>query len=105
MLRGSIVPVVTPFKDGEVDYDGLSSLIEWQIASGSHGISVTGTTGEPGSLTMSEREQVIRVAAQVVSKRVPFIPGTGSANHAETLHLSRFAESIGADGILGITPY
>jgi 4-hydroxy-tetrahydrodipicolinate synthase len=105
MFRGSIVPVVTPFKNGEVDYDGLCGLIEWQIASGSHGISVTGTTGEPGSLTLAEREQVIRAAAQVVNKRVPFIPGTGSTNHAETLHLSKFAESVGADAILVITPY
>jgi 4-hydroxy-tetrahydrodipicolinate synthase len=105
MFRGSIVPVVTPFKNGGVDYDGLAGLIEWQIASGSHGISVTGTTGEPSSLTMAEREEVIRVAAEAVNKRVPFIPGTGSTNHAETLHLSKFAESIGVDGILVITPY
>ena len=105
MFRGSIVPVVTPFKNGAVDFDGLCRLIEWQIASGSHGISVTGTTGEPSSLTMPEREQVIRVAAQAVNKRIPFIPATGSTNHAETLHLSKFAESVGADGILVITPY
>jgi 4-hydroxy-tetrahydrodipicolinate synthase len=105
MFRGSIVPVVTPFKNGQVDTDGLCSLIEWQIASGSHGISVTGTTGEPSSLTLAEREQVIRVAAEAVNKRVPFIPGTGSTNHAETLHLSKFAQSVGADAILVITPY
>src|SRR5262245_43204006 len=105
MFRGSIVPVVTPFKDGEVDYDGLAALIEWQVASGSHGVSVTGTTGEPSSLTMAEREQVIRVAAEAVKKRVPFIPGTGSTNHAETLHLSKYAEKIGVDGVLLITPY
>jgi 4-hydroxy-tetrahydrodipicolinate synthase len=54
MLRGSIVPVVTPFKDGGLDLDGLARLIEWQITSGSHGISVTGTTGEPSSLTLEE---------------------------------------------------
>lgn len=105
MFRGSIVPVVTPFKDSEVDYDGLSRLIDWQIASGSHGISVTGTTGEPSSLTLAEREQVIRVAARAVAKRVPFIPATGSTNHAETLHLSKLAETVGADAILVITPY
>jgi 4-hydroxy-tetrahydrodipicolinate synthase len=105
MFRGSIVPVVTPFKDGEVDYDGLAAQIQWQIASGSHGISVTGTTGEPGSLTIAEREQVIRVAAEAVHKRVPFIPGTGSTNHSETLHLTKFAENLGVDGVLLITPY
>jgi 4-hydroxy-tetrahydrodipicolinate synthase len=105
MFRGSIVPIVTPFKNRAVDDDGLASLIEWQIASGSHGISVTGTTGEPSSLTLTEREQVIRVAYEAVNKRVPFIPGTGSTNHAETLHLSKFAETLGADAILVITPY
>jgi len=105
MFRGSIVPVVTPFKSGEVDLDGLAELIEWQIASGSHGISVTGTTGEPTSLTLSEREAVIRVAAETVNKRVPFVPGVGSTNHAETLHLTRFAGSVGADAALVIVPY
>jgi 4-hydroxy-tetrahydrodipicolinate synthase len=105
MFKGSIVPVVTPYKNGEVDYDGLTSLIEWQITSGTHGISVTGTTGEPSSLTMDERKAVIRTAAEAVDGRVPFIPGTGSTNHAETLELTRYAESLGVDAVLLITPY
>lgn len=103
--RGSIVPVVTPFKDGALDLDGLARLIEWQIAGGSHGISVTGTTGEPTSLTLDERKLVIRTAAEVVNGRVPFVPGTGSTNHAETIELSKYAQSIGADAVLVITPY
>lgn len=105
MFRGSIVPVVTPFKNGAVDYEGLAQLIEWQIASGSHGISVTGTTGEPTSLTAEERKRVIKTAAEVVNKRVPFVPGTGSTNHAETLEFSRYAQEVGADAVLVITPY
>jgi 4-hydroxy-tetrahydrodipicolinate synthase len=105
MFKGSIVPVVTPFKNGQVDLEGLAGLIEWQIESGSHGISVTGTTGEPSSLTIEEREAVIRTAAEVVDKRVPFVAGTGSANHAETLHLSQYAQAVGADALLLITPY
>ena len=105
IIKGSIVPVVTPFKNGALDLDGLARLIEWQIASGSHGVSVTGTTGEPTSLTLDERKRVIRTAAEVVAKRVPFVPGTGSTNHAETLELSRYAQGIGADAILVITPY
>jgi 4-hydroxy-tetrahydrodipicolinate synthase len=104
-LRGSIVPVVTPFRNGALDLEALARLIEWQIANGSHGISVTGTTGEPTSLTLDERRQVIRTAVEVVAHRVPFVPGTGSTNHAETLELSRYAEAIGADAILVITPY
>jgi 4-hydroxy-tetrahydrodipicolinate synthase len=105
MFRGSIVPIVTPFRNGEVDYDALARLINWQIENGSHGISVTGTTGEPTSLTFDERKQVIRTAKEAVAGRVPFLPGTGSTNHAETLELSRFAESLGVDGLLVIAPY
>lgn len=104
-FRGSIVPVVTPFKQGDVDHDTLAALIDWQIASGSHGISVTGTTGEPGALSLAERKAVMRTAAETVNGRVPFIPGTGSTNHAETLELSRFAQEIGADALLVIAPY
>jgi len=105
MIKGSIVPVVTPFKNGAVDYESLTKLINWQIENGSHGISVTGTTGEPTSLTFDERQQVIKVAKEAVNKRVPFVPGTGSTNHAETIELSKYAQSIGADAILVITPY
>ena len=104
-MRGSIVPIVTPFRAGAVDYDGLCRMIDWQIESGSHGISVTGTTGEPTSLTMDERKAVIRAAKEAVNGRVPFVPGTGSTNHAETLELSKYAESLGVDAILVITPY
>ncbi len=104
-LRGSIVPLVTPFKNGRVDEQGLTNLIEWQIAGGSHGISVTGTTGEPTALTRQEREQVIRCAAESIRHRVPFVAGTGSNNFEETLHFSKFAQSVGADAVLLITPY
>ncbi|GAB5493369.1 MAG: 2,4-dihydroxyhept-2-ene-1,7-dioic acid aldolase [Phototrophicaceae bacterium] len=105
MFRGSIVPIITPFKDGELDLDALAELIEWQIESGSHGISVQGTTGEPASLTLDERKQVIKTSAEVIKGRVPFIPGSGSVHHAETLELSRYAEEVGADGLLLISPY
>ncbi|HFQ94027.1 MAG TPA: 2,4-dihydroxyhept-2-ene-1,7-dioic acid aldolase [Anaerolineae bacterium] len=104
-MKGSIVPVVTPFRDGAVDLDGLADLIEWQIAGGSHGISVTGTTGEPGSLSLEERKLVMKAAAEAVNGRVPYAPGTGSVNHAETLELTRYAQEIGADAALVITPY
>lgn len=99
------MPLVTPFRNGKVDEAALASLIEWQIASGSHGISVTGTTGEPTALTREERERVIQHAASVVNKRVPFVAGTGSNNFEETLHYSRFAQKAGADAVLLITPY
>ena len=104
-MRGSIVPVVTPFKYGALDLDGLAGLIEWQIESGSHGVSVQGTTGEPSSLTLDERKQVIKTAAEVVNKRVPFVAGSASTNHAESIELSRYAQDVGADAVLFISPY
>lgn len=105
MLKGSIVPVITPFKKGQVDYDTFSSLIEWHIGNGAHGISVTGTTGEPSALTLEERKTLMKVAKDTINKRVPFVPGTGSTNHQETRILTRYAEEIGADGTLIISPY
>jgi 4-hydroxy-tetrahydrodipicolinate synthase len=104
-FRGSIVPVVTPFRQGQVDYEGLAGLIDWQIESGSHGVSVTGTTGEPSALTLDERKRVIEVAVKAVAGRVPFVAGTGSTNHEETLQLTSFAEQAGADAVLVVTPY
>lgn len=96
---------MTPFRNGKVDEKALKSLIEWQIESGSHGISVTGTTGEPTALTRAERERVIQYAAEVINRRVPFVAGTGSNNFEETLHFSQFAQKAGADAVLLITPY
>lgn len=96
---------MTPFRDGKLDEDGLASLAEWQIASGSHGLSVTGTTGEPSSLSTRERERVIQVAVEAVGGRVPLLAGTGSNNHEETVHLSLFAQETGADAVLLVVPY
>lgn len=105
-IRGSIVPMVTPFdRNGGIDLDKLGELIEWQIASGSHGISVTGTTGEPSALSLHERELVMEAAAQAVGGRVPFVPGTGTNNLDETVRLTRAAQRLGADAALVIVPY
>lgn len=105
-LRGSIAPIITPFQEsGSIDFETLGNLINWHIESGSHGISVTGTTGEPSSLTVDERVQVMEAAAKAINGRVPFIPGTGSTNHAETLYLTKKAQEIGADAALVIVPY
>lgn len=105
MLEGSIVPLVTPFKNGQIDDAALNRLIERQIAAGSHGISVGGTTGEPAALTMDEREYLIARALSAARGRVPLLAGTGSANLEETLRLTRFAKKAGADAALLITPY
>ncbi|WP_101843568.1 2,4-dihydroxyhept-2-ene-1,7-dioic acid aldolase [Halobacillus sp. Marseille-P3879] len=105
-LRGSITPVVTPFKaDGSIDFETMTKLIEFQLRNGTHGISVTGTSGEPSSLTLEEREQVMENSYKTINRRVPFVPGTGSTNHAETMRLTKKAEQIGADAAMVIVPY
>lgn len=105
-LRGSIVPMVTPFSpDGAFDEKALANLIDFQIENGSHGISVCGTTGEPSSLSIEEREHVMEVAHRAVKGRVPFVPGTGSTNFDETIRLTKHAQKLGADAALVIVPY
>lgn len=105
-LRGSIAPVVTPFTDaGELDLLGLRRLISWQLNSGSHGISLGGSTGEPSAQTAQERITAMTEAVAVIADRVPFLPGTGSARLDETLELTAAASELGADAALVITPY
>ncbi len=105
-IRGSIAPVVTPFADdGSLDTDSLRRLIEWQLASGSHGISLGGSTGEPSAQSADERIAAIKVAAETIGDRVPFLPGTGSAKLDETLRITAAADELGADACLVITPY
>lgn len=105
-LRGSIVPLVTPFDTtGALDEAALRRLIDWQIAEGSHGISVGGSTGEPGSLSTDERLRLFRVTVETVGGRVPVVLGTGSDNLDETLRLTTEAARMGADAALVVVPY
>jgi 4-hydroxy-tetrahydrodipicolinate synthase len=105
-IRGSIAPVVSPFTaEGAPDLDGLRTLIGWQIESGSHGISLGGSTGEPSAQTTAERAAAIGAAAAEIDDRVPFVPGTGSAKLDDTLELTAVAQARGADAALVITPY
>jgi 4-hydroxy-tetrahydrodipicolinate synthase len=105
-VRGSIAPIVTPFTpSGEVDHDGIRTLARWQLAAGSHGLSIGGSTGEPSAQTVPERIAAMRVVAEETGDRVPFVPGTGSAKLDETLELTQAAIDLGADIALVITPY
>lgn len=105
-IRGSIAPLVTPFTDsGDVDHDGLRTLVRWQLAHGTHGISTGGSTGEPSAQSIAERAEAIRAVAAEIDDRVPFLPGTGSAKLGETLELTAAARDAGADAALVITPY
>ena len=105
-VRGSIAPIVTPFTDdGQVDLDSVRRLVRWQLESGSHGISIGGSTGEPSAQSVAERISAMRVVADEVADQVPFVPGTGSAKLDETLELTQAALDLGADLALVITPY
>ncbi|GGF51166.1 4-hydroxy-tetrahydrodipicolinate synthase [Marmoricola endophyticus] len=105
-LRGSIAPLVTPFReDDTVDHDVVSTMVERQIAAGAHGISVAGTTGEPIALSLRERMDLVAHTAQSVAGRVPFVPATGSHQLGETLELTKQAQQVGADAAMVILPY
>ncbi|WP_137723353.1 4-hydroxy-tetrahydrodipicolinate synthase [Prescottella subtropica] len=105
-IKGSIAPLITPFTDDSaVDHDSLRRLVRWQLASGTHGISLGGSTGEPSSQSIAERAAAIRTVADEIGDRVPFVPGTGSAKLDETLELTAAAQDAGVDAALIITPY
>lgn len=106
-FHGSITPLPTPFTGGgrKVDVAALKRLVEFQIENGSHGLSCTGTTGEPTSLTLEERKLVIRTVFESSAGRLPFLAGTGSNNTDESIELSRYARDLGADGVLTVAPY
>ncbi len=105
MFSGSIVAIVTPFKNGEIDEKAFRELIEFQIANGTDGIVPCGTTGESATLSHEEHDRVIEITIDAVKKRVPVIAGTGSNSTREALRLTRHAYEAGADGALLVCPY
>src|SRR5256886_5609772 len=105
MFAGSMVALVTPFKDGKVDRTSLEGLVEFHVEHGSSGIVPCGTTGESATLSHEEHEDVIKAVIKSVNKRVPVIAGTGSNSTEEAVRLTREAEKSGADGALMISPY
>ena len=104
-IKGSIPPVVTPFKAGQVDFDAYAGLIEFHVAQGSHGVLVNGTTAEPSTLTIAERNQLVDVALATTNGRIPVVAATGSQSLAETEQLTLHATKAGADALLVVTPY
>jgi 4-hydroxy-tetrahydrodipicolinate synthase len=105
IFKGSGVAIVTPFNERGVDFDKLRELIEWQLQNGTDAIIVCGTTGEASTMSESEKKETIKFTVDVVNKRVPVIAGTGSNNTAASINMSVWAEGIGADALLIITPY
>ncbi|MCD6304383.1 MAG: 4-hydroxy-tetrahydrodipicolinate synthase [Planctomycetes bacterium] len=104
-LGGAMVAIVTPFADGEVDYDALGRLIDFQIDNGAQGIVPCGTTGESPTLSHAEHDRVIEFTVERVAGRVPVVAGAGSNSTAEALRLTRHASQVGADACLVVNPY
>ena len=105
MFEGSLVAIVTPFKNGNVDEQAFRDLLEFHIENGTSGIVPCGTTGESATLTNEEHHQVISIAIEVCKGKIPVLAGTGSNSTREAIEMTQFAEKAGADGALLITPY
>jgi len=105
MFKGSIPALVTPFKNGAVDYDTLKRLVEWHIEQGTNGLVPVGTTGESPTLTHAEHEKVVETVVTTAAGRIPVIAGAGSNNTAEAIRFMEFAKEVGADAGLVVTPY
>ena len=104
-IQGSIVALVTPFKNGEVDVDALRSLVAWHIESGTNAIVPCGTTGESPTLSHDEHRMVIETVVSAAGGRIPVYAGTGSNATSEALSLTKFAKAAGADAVLSVVPY
>ncbi len=105
VLRGSIPPIITPFRNGEVDYEAYAGLLEFQLKEGTHGILVNGTSSEPSTLTTEERNRLVDLAVATVKGQIPVVAATGSQSLAETTALTEHAVKAGADALLIVTPY
>lgn len=105
MFRGSLVALVTPFKNGAVDEDAFRKLVDFQIENGTHGLVPAGTTGESPTLSHDEHKRVVEICIDEARGRVPVIAGAGSNSTAEAMDFTRHAKEAGADAVLHVTPY
>jgi len=105
LFRGSCVALITPFKDGKVNFDKLEELLNWHVEQNTDAIVICGTTGEASTMTDEEKKETIRFTVEVINGRIPVIAGTGTNCTAHSIELSKYAEEVGADGVLVITPY
>jgi 4-hydroxy-tetrahydrodipicolinate synthase len=105
MLQGSIVALITPFRNGAVDEKGFQDLVDWQIGQGTHGLVPCGTTGESPTLSHAEHKRVVELCVEAAKKRVPVVAGTGSNSTEEAIDFTRHAKKAGADAALVVCPY
>lgn len=105
-IHGSIPALITPFcDDGQVDFDALAQIIEWQVDCGTHALVATGTTGEAATLSVNEHIGVVDFVVKTVRGRIPVIAGTGANSTAEAIELTKRACDVGADAVLIVVPY
>ena len=105
MFSGSLVALVTPFKDGRVDYAAIERLVDWHIEQGTDGLVPVGTTGESPTVNVEEHEKIIETVVKRVAGRIPVIAGAGGNATAEAIELTKFSKDIGATATLQVTPY
>jgi 4-hydroxy-tetrahydrodipicolinate synthase len=105
MFSGSIVALLTPFKNGKVDEKAFQSFVDWQIKQGTNGLVPVGTTGESPTLSHEEHMRVVELCIEAAAGRVPVMAGAGSNSTAEAIALTRLAKQAGADAVLSVTPY
>ena len=105
MLKGSIVALITPFKDNVLKEDVYSKLIHYHLKNGTNGIVPGGTTGESPTISHEEHKKIIKIAVKECKGKIPVIAGTGSNSTSEAVELSKFAEEAGSDALLVVTPY
>jgi 4-hydroxy-tetrahydrodipicolinate synthase len=105
MFKGSFTALITPFKNGQVDDQAFTRLVEWQIEEGTHGLVPVGTTGECPTLSHDEHKHVVELCIKAARKRVPVIAGAGSNSTAEAIDFTRHAKKAGADAVLHVTGY
>src|SRR6201995_2419551 len=105
MLKGSLVALITPFRDGKVDEKAFQSFVDWQIEQGTEGVVPGGTTGESPTRSHAEHKRVVELCVEVAKGRVPVIAGSGSNSTSEAIELTKHAKEAGADAALIVTPY
>ncbi|WP_026896214.1 4-hydroxy-tetrahydrodipicolinate synthase [Clostridiisalibacter paucivorans] len=105
LFQGSGVAIVTPYTEKAIDFDRLEELIQWHIKEKTNAIIICGTTGEASTMTVEEHKAAIKFAVNTVKGQIPVIAGTGSNNTAHAIEMSKYAESVGVDGLLVVTPY
>jgi len=105
MFTGMLVALVTPFKNGQVDYGGIERLVDWHVEQGTDGLVPVGTTGESPTVDVAEHQKIIKTVVERAAGRIPVVAGTGANATAEAIHLTRYAKDVGADGSLQVCPY